>query len=790
MPASESVATLLSLCFYQMGNKPPNEGFSSESDLPAIGKVTSKNTRRLFIDHEDCKFAKNIDECASFQRINAVLIKYQKWLEAYMAGSEQENTEKLPPFWQIINDEQIGYNNTILLDDYHHLLHVHTFTDVYIHANYQCAFGAHPAPKEETKENTDAKWTECICLTRNHRDKTLKTSSLSDYHGISNEEINVEQIMDTIHCYFYHAYDLGYTLSKTESEYIFNGSSNQVSVSSHNSTANGSNIGGGFFGGLFQYHSYLNPDNLAHTDCVMKTVRKQKRLQSQVLHPGIDHALMKGEHIKIRRIKHTLKKKKHNFKYHSDKFVTHCDLYDSDTRFKEETKISEDARSERVFDDFAENKWIKYEYYHEEKPFFVEPKYESLRFELLNDLLSIKQFNILYIRATNHANKEYAKFIKSDGKNGLPQGMQMSLQHLSSILAYCNFPEVRRLFVSTFYRSSNKQSQNMVKAHAEFAHFGRFLFETVHCFGGLTNTKDRFYHAINRQFYFISGSFGISAPFSATNKIQIAMMQCMIDGNHQQGLIMEFKQDMHWDHVKYFQCKSLSDYSHENEVLFMNTDRNTEKFVLTKIVNISHGYDYSIWYIVLKIVYCIFSGQQYKTKHLNQIVLKNVQNLLQYERINAVFIPQYIRNSIRLLIQRTTEITIRWPDIENFYAFIKPWLLTENQEFVNLSNILNTFSNCTCLTVNGSLDKSLYFTPKCMDHIYEYLSSLDAKKRDKQIRIKWIDENSLLSFDEAISEYKEKFAEIQYALSMEQSHETWATLIVQYSANKLESEAP
>ena len=79
----------------------------------------------------------------------------------------------------------------------------------------------------------------------------------------------------------------------------------------------------GFFGGLsFQYHGYINPNNLGFTDVVIKNVKKQNKYQTKE-HDEIDAEIMKGDYMKLLKIKHVLKKKKALIKYHNyNKFVT------------------------------------------------------------------------------------------------------------------------------------------------------------------------------------------------------------------------------------------------------------------------------------------------------------------------------------------------------------------------------------------------------------------------------------------------------------------------------------
>ena len=186
--------------------------------------------------------------------INMFLSKYQKWIttnnnktntdtEIYTVAhvctdehkpfgvnnnSETENSEKTTislPCWNIINEEENGYNNSLLLDDYHHLILYHQFNDVYDNLSEKCYIyndaddddyteqkkrensicteenhletdnqNDEPPASDETEPIRQIPQIECICLERTYRDRTLKDESLSLYFGETDNEIKANKL--------------------------------------------------------------------------------------------------------------------------------------------------------------------------------------------------------------------------------------------------------------------------------------------------------------------------------------------------------------------------------------------------------------------------------------------------------------------------------------------------------------------------------------------------------------------------------------------------------------------
>ena len=142
--------------------------------------------------------------CLSLERVHYVLRKYGVW--------RTKATERTPislGMYRYIN-QGLGeyYNNTHLLNDYHHLVAVHdnVFHHIYEYLDGECPLGP------ETRD--------CLLVQRLHRDRNYYRNDAERkkiYYGYDDpKEMNTQQILDKIHCHFRHSYDLGLRVKKSK----------------------------------------------------------------------------------------------------------------------------------------------------------------------------------------------------------------------------------------------------------------------------------------------------------------------------------------------------------------------------------------------------------------------------------------------------------------------------------------------------------------------------------------------------------------------------------------------
>eukprot|EP01084_Bolivina_argentea_P285146 488916_1 len=167
------------------------------------------NKRPISIDNHTC----DISNCQSFKQIRTILQKYQLFII-----SNQQNNKRTTGSTVVNINEIYGYeyNNTKLLNDFNHLLLKHgknqQFENIY----------------NLLIRSFNDKWTDSICNTsrcliirRHYRDRKLanvddKTLLDELYFDCDEKEIVQQQLLDRIHCHYFHSYDTGYKIRQQD----------------------------------------------------------------------------------------------------------------------------------------------------------------------------------------------------------------------------------------------------------------------------------------------------------------------------------------------------------------------------------------------------------------------------------------------------------------------------------------------------------------------------------------------------------------------------------------------
>merc|ERR1712154_296842 len=138
----------------------------------------SNQTNEIKLGLKQCK--NKMSECHSFVRINYILYFYQKWTMNF--GQNKHG------FYKVIN--RYNYNTARMMDDYQHLIDCHEFDDIYSSLKCECNLNLNRCRMLERNNN------------HNQDDKNLYFDDNDD------EQVIIEQLLDVIHCYFLHSYDL------------------------------------------------------------------------------------------------------------------------------------------------------------------------------------------------------------------------------------------------------------------------------------------------------------------------------------------------------------------------------------------------------------------------------------------------------------------------------------------------------------------------------------------------------------------------------------------------------
>ena len=145
---------------------------------------------------------------------------------------------------------------------------------------------------------------------------------------------------------------------------------------------------------------------------------------------------------------------------------------------------------------------------------------------LHNDLHEID----IYVWNLQHQNaidkKMYDERVKDLRSNAefeyiyeIQSNIVITMNHLLSILFYCNTDELQNKFSQTYRRLTEiQESDSKFKArHSHFYHFGKLLRETVEVFGNIMVDEDlTLYHGISQPLFFIKMIAKFFSPTSTT----------------------------------------------------------------------------------------------------------------------------------------------------------------------------------------------------------------------------------------------------------------------------------
>eukprot|EP01084_Bolivina_argentea_P102905 184347_1 len=149
----------------------------------------------------------DLSSCNHLKQLVILLTKYHIFVREQI---EQKNDSDSN---EVYNLNQCGLS---VLNDFHHLLskHYDQFEDVYNLLKKTC------------NNKNVCTLSKCIMFKRNYRDRACgqsKRKQLNAMYFVTNElTIETQQILDKIHCFYIHSFDIGYKLTRKEKQYILN----------------------------------------------------------------------------------------------------------------------------------------------------------------------------------------------------------------------------------------------------------------------------------------------------------------------------------------------------------------------------------------------------------------------------------------------------------------------------------------------------------------------------------------------------------------------------------------
>eukprot|EP01084_Bolivina_argentea_P064126 116988_1 len=506
----------------------------------------------------------------------------------------------------------------------------------------------------------------CAMFKRNYRDRQGNFS-------FNNYSVS-RQLIDRIHCYFNHSYDIRFKLSPQQLNII---------------------------NSLNKYY----PNN-CFVDC-------QKLKMQQIINTGNKH--INNIHKRLNKKFHQLNQD-HNFNINAQNRNMFC--FGIEFRYRRYGNFSSmsdyDYSSESSFD-FNDGR----ETFHGQLVCDVFKKYSSLKDELIqNDVavVSVEQYRNEYKKAHLH---EASQYCKQNTFKGVTELTQFLVEILLSLMMYCNYDELSYQFSKTFREKSGKE-------HNNFYHFGRTLKIAVKRFGGSMHkcNVSALYHGINDKLILpryvgsqLGGQYGIFilCPLSTTSAYEVAVNFA----NSDKGLIIEFGDSKYGSDATYFDVSWLSDYTNEREYLFLQNSGPAERLEINNIFEPEYGYEYVLILNALKIIENITSDTRSYDQSENTINYKrnnrrfqselhnpdtsNIDSLVEamfsdqlssissYSRFNSL--SDYGRQMMKIYFQNKTKVMMNYPLIQNQYPIIFSCCFRSTYEWIKFKEFSSLFPN-------------------------------------------------------------------------------------------------
>eukprot|EP01084_Bolivina_argentea_P108232 193426_1 len=520
-----------------------------------------------------------VEQCVSLIRIRNLLRNHKSNVK-----TEQK---------QSFNEKQhINYNNIDLLNDFNHLLFTHSndFEDIYDALIHQ----------HNERMLCDIK--QCLILKRNQRDRTIDNTQL--YVNKYPTYVIQEQLMDKIHCHYFHSFDIGYKFTQSERQYL--------QIEKDEKCKDAEDIKMDYSYQIKQIHDLIQS--------------KHELLQCV---DGLER--LKNKNSKF--ISANITEYSYGYRYFYWPFYkNNNNVYDKANYYKL-------AHQPEPNQGYLLGDWYIYK------------KYHNFKQELLyNEICRINKFqwNNLLEKAKTHTVTNKGREIKCERTKEccefyeLTYQQQIETHHLIAVMIYCNYDILQRKFTETFRRKDeNESNEQMKKRHQEYYHLGRFLREIVECFGmHVDDDVDSIrsitlYHGVDKAFTFPSLDAYIKGPFSTTTDYSVAAVFAVCSQGS--GMVLQLNMDIdHWlfrsdcdfSHrfrISCFDCHWISDFSNENEIF---TVGGLNKFSFETIIEHS-GYNYALWIRGLEqMTYCMSNGDHNysqnipKTRHEKQMVFR------------------------------------------------------------------------------------------------------------------------------------------------------------------------
>eukprot|EP01084_Bolivina_argentea_P271049 461068_1 len=521
----------------------------------------------------------------------------------------------------------------------------HNFDYIYNYMQMSCNLNQCKIAKRRNVRNKVQKSIDKISEPTNHdHDKLIDDKQ-------SSHEMVFEQIMDKIHCYFFHSYATAMRLTTNEKTIVDNIKSN-------------------------------------HTAKIKKIRNILHNKRKTIDDPAI---LNQTRHSKYKQLM-----------THNEQDDEKCKLYSFGKRFKYKYDTNEGFHP--IYDNF-------YRIDTTTDSMIVEPKYNTFKEELTTNKLSVllmEQFDAEYLKAITYFNTHFCRkhykpyFEKIDGD----EVGDIQPHHILSMLIYCNYDTLQFEFSKT-YRVNIDQ-------HNEFYHFAKSLKESMaNCRQnthslldqvlGMNDTKSKkalftqtLYHGISELLVFpMYMNCQPLCPLSTTISKEVATRF-----GSNQGMIIEFEAD--YGKPRRLSVSWLSDFVSEKEQLFVQSGGPGESLKMRNIIRVRDSCEFKLILnalLIMKEIHVLNKAKKWiNIQNETQLVIEAlIEHQLHYKFPNKYkafdSLDAYGANMLNRFCENQTFMVFDMKYYNNKYLFLRKILFDGSHDWINMGVINALFPN-------------------------------------------------------------------------------------------------
>ena len=323
-----------------------------------------------------------------------------------------------------------------------------------------------------------------------------------------------------------------------------------------------------------------------------------------------------------------------------------------------------------------------------QRELYIPIKYKSLKQEVLHNNLTTldpQEYDICHAKAQSYMQSNIVKtrtiksWVAQELKYNIPFGSKISESHILALILYCDITNLSTTFSSTFRRKHPLETLDEIKnRNREYAIWSKLLRECVQCFGcegwrygslpeqnkSKGYIKGPFFCGMSSRINIPEYNIRLCGPTSTSKHISVATRFAGKD-----GIIIQMDNNGYWlsMRIRCFDCCWLSNYSEEDEYLFMGGDR---RIKVENIRDIKTTQNFGFFIKPMFFLDCMVNGTDMDSSNRPKISERDkkiLENLIAWKlrKIDKIEYPQYIIDSFIAFCNHKQRlmINLRWMEL-------------------------------------------------------------------------------------------------------------------------------